>query len=175
MYWDSSPSSSSSSSLLLKQITVGPPGANRVSSVDPNHRASLLIGLGFMVSEYRAAMCVVLVSIYNIHTRAVHSGRSLDLYNFCSRTVRSLDRQVRTVRTFLPAKLPHFRSGLWTRKTADSGHSGHARLAVGLEVGLPDPELAVGLRRWLSEQQNSLPPSRALSLSLCLGCTNGTA
>ena len=42
----------------------------------------------------------------------------------------------------------------WTldKKKADSGHSGHVRLAVGLEVGLPDPELAVGLRRWLSEQ-----------------------
>ena len=57
---------------------------------------------------------------------------------------------------FFPAKLPHFRSGLWTRKTANSGHSGHFRLAIGPEVGL-----------------HRLPSTLPLSAELQLGSEDG--
>ena len=94
--------------------------------------------------------------MHHVWCRAEHSGRSPDFLRIFFRTVRSLDRQVRTVRTFFPAKLPHFRSGLWTRKTANSGHSEHFRLAIGPEVGL-----------------HRLPSTLPLSAELQLGSEDG--
>ena len=95
------------------------------------------------------------------HTREVHSGRSPDFLRVFGGTVRSLEWQVRTVRTFLPGKLLHFRSGLWTGKTAESGHSGHFRLTFAPEGRRSSPSTSFaprvfrGLRRRIRIRSSS--------------------
>ena len=75
------------------------------------------LGSGVWAPQPKCAHCM----LGAVPFREVHSCRSPDFLRVFWGTVRSLEWQVRTVRTFLPGKLLHFRSGLWTGKTAESG------------------------------------------------------